>query len=477
MDSNQIIKYIKTFLLAMLLYFLVYNILRRKVDLYNPILTIISARKELFIWVSIFYLWKLYFQKKLDIHKYISDGLLEFMIVALVVLIIYSFVMSFVKWFGLTGFVLTVRYEFLWYIIFVICYLIGSKINIWEIKRLDYRYTNIIKWMIVLSLFWYLAIIFKPQLLKPFGYDHTVYEWEIWAKPPAAYYSNLDHGPVRNQYLFERPTYFGFWLIVFWPMFFLLELKWKKYEETWLWRVLYIFAIGSTLSRGAWISFLGQNIIMIYILYHDRVDEFVKKFKKYRIFLSIWIIGIFTVGFVWLFGWGRRFSTTWHLNAIVQSIKYFANAPIFGNGPSTAWPASHRLAPKTAKQFAIPGQESLKWFNPENQYLQILIQFGLIWSIFWFMIYIYINIVWLSLALPRLRKKLINIDNISITSWINKTVYNTILWCSLWIIWLSIMWFFLGGFAEYTSVYPVMILMWLNLSTIRYWKDNYDSKQ
>lgn len=473
---NLVIKYLKTFLLWMLLYFVIYNVLKWKIDLYNPVLTLLSARKELLVWVSVYYLIRLYIQKQLNIYRYVSDGLLEFMVVLLAVLIAYSFVMSFVDWLGIKWFILAVRYEFLWYIIFVICYVIGSKINVTEIKRLDYRYTNIIKRMLVLSIVWYIAIIFKPQALKPLWYDYNVYEGKIGSKPPAAYYSDLDHGAVRNQFLFERPIYFGFWLIVFWPMFFLLELKWKKTKDTWLWWGLYILAIGSTLWRGAWISFFGQNIILIYILYHDRVDEFVKRFKKYRWIFLIWIWGVAVIFVYALFGWWRRFSTTWHLNALVQSVKYFGNAPIFGNWPWAAGPASHRLAPASAQKFAIPGQEDLKWFNPENQYLQTLIQFGIVGSIFWFIIYIYMNIVWLSFALPRLRKKLSKIDNLFVTSTLNKTVYNTIVGLSLWIVWLSIMWFFLGSFSEYTSVYPAMVLLAINLSTIRYWQDNYNNK-
>ena len=473
---DNIIKYIKWFLISLLLYFLVYNILRWKFDLYSPILTVISARKELSIWIGIYYIVRLYIWSHINFKKYISDGLLEFIVLILSILLAYSFVMSFIVWSGIKWFVFAVRYEFLWYIVFALSYVIWSKIKTWEIKHLDYRYTNLIKRILVLSVLRYTVIVLKPQAIKVFWYDHNVYEWIIWAKPPAAYYSHLNEWAVRNQFLFERPIYYGFWLIMFWPMFYLLELKWKKYKDTWLWWWLYIFAVVTTFGRGAWLAFMGQSILLIYINHHDNIDKIFIKFRKYWFYIIIWLAWFGYIGAVTMFGWGRRFSTTWHINAIVQWTKYRQNAPIFGNGPATAWPASHRLKPDIVSKFQIPGQELLKWFNPENQYLQTLIQFGLIGWLFRFILYIYLNIVWLSFVFSRIRRKLYKIDNLRVTDNINKTIYQTAVWLSVGILWLSFMWLFLGSFSEYTTVYPAMVLMALNLSAIRYWQDNYQNK-
>ncbi|MDR2415239.1 MAG: hypothetical protein LBD75_01110 [Candidatus Peribacteria bacterium] len=47
-----------------------------------------------------------------------------------------------------------------------------------------------------------------PNGLKFFGYDHFTFEGTIGARPPAAYYTLINKGFVRNQFLFERPISF-----------------------------------------------------------------------------------------------------------------------------------------------------------------------------------------------------------------------------------------------------------------------------
>ncbi|MDR2190897.1 MAG: hypothetical protein LBP53_07160 [Candidatus Peribacteria bacterium] len=47
-----------------------------------------------------------------------------------------------------------------------------------------------------------------PNGLKFFGYNHFAFEGTVGARPPAAYYTLINKGFVRNQFLFERPTSF-----------------------------------------------------------------------------------------------------------------------------------------------------------------------------------------------------------------------------------------------------------------------------
>lgn len=473
MNSEKVIKYIKAFLITIILYFLVYNILKWRFDLYNSLLTLYSLQKEIYIWLAIYYILKLRRNKHINIRRYITDGLLEFMIVIVCILLWYSFIMSFVTWNGIVWFALSVKYEFMPYILLIISYILWSKISATETKKLNLRFTNFIKWIIILSLFWYVAIIFKPQAAKIFWYDANVYEWNIWSKPPAAYYNNLDNGAVRNQFLFERPIYFGFWLVMFWPIFFLLEIKNKKREDAIFWTGIYVLNIISTFSRGAWLAFVGQNILLIYIAHHDQIDKLFVKLKKYIILIILWAVWFMAAVWFIMFGGGRRFSTTGHIEAIKQSVKYVANAPIFGNGPATAGPASHWLKPEIVSKFQIPWQENLKWFNPENQYLQIMIQFGIIWFVARFALYIYINLIWFSLPLKWLRERLKPIDNISISLQTNKIIYMSLLWLSIWVVWLSFMGLFLGAFSEDSTNYPAMLLLWLNLAALTYGQDEY----
>jgi len=80
-------------------------------------------------------------------------------------------------------------------------------------------------------------LYFMPNLLKFFGYDWLIYEGTIGSRPPAAYYTQINKGFVRNQFLFERPISFGFWLIGFFPVFALGFLKNLSLKKKILWTI------------------------------------------------------------------------------------------------------------------------------------------------------------------------------------------------------------------------------------------------
>lgn len=60
----------------------------------------------------------------------------------------------------------------------------------------------------------------------------------------------------------------------------------------------------------------------------------------------------------------RSFSNTGHVQLFLQGWEMFTESPIIGKGAGHVGPASH--------------WDGGLAFNPENQYLQILIEFGLI---------------------------------------------------------------------------------------------------
>jgi len=87
----------------------------------------------------------------------------------------------------------------------------------------------------------------------------------------------MTSGIQRNQFVFERPITFGFWLVAFWPLFFVIVLKRKPLSHTWLWRGAYAGAIILTFSRAAWLSRLIQLVFLIYWTYQSQFQRYLRK--------------------------------------------------------------------------------------------------------------------------------------------------------------------------------------------------------
>ena len=100
----------------------------------------------------------------------------------------------------------------------------------------------------------------------------------------------------------------------------------------------------------------------------------------------------------------RVFSDSGHIALVKESIKLFKEKPLFGYGPASAWPASHWYCSNKAEteicqkiqQINIRTQNtSLKWFNTENQYLQILVEFGIVWLVLWLGLFLFLALYWI----------------------------------------------------------------------------------
>ncbi|USN55712.1 MAG: hypothetical protein H6765_03865 [Candidatus Peribacteria bacterium] len=78
----------------------------------------------------------------------------------------------------------------------------------------------------------YLIIAIKPGTLKLLGYDNYVFEGTVGYQPPAAYYTEINQGLTRNQFIFERPVSRGFFLVALWALFFFLFLYRQPLSST-----------------------------------------------------------------------------------------------------------------------------------------------------------------------------------------------------------------------------------------------------
>ncbi|HKL44469.1 MAG TPA: O-antigen ligase family protein [Candidatus Absconditabacterales bacterium] len=366
----------KIFLGVLLLQFFLQTFVTFGIGLESGFWTLVWMWKEfLIVGLSIFVIWFLAKKYKKDkLEKLWEDFPLKTFVFMFFVTLLVAFIMSIFQS-NIVNFVLSVRYSmfgfFIFLLFFVVSYLFFDK----KSENLLKRYNKIIKWVLVGALFWWIVIRLVPSTLRHFGYNQWNFEGDVGIRPPAAYYTQYKEGFVRNQFLFERPISLGFFLVVFWPLFFVSILYRKSYKNWLLRGGLYGLILLSTFSRAAWGAWFLQTMIMFLILYG-------KDWKKLaiRVFLPIFLL----VGLISYFGHdqilNREYSNTGHLNEVKIALQKVGESPFFGKGAASAGPASHHL-----------GED--KEYNPENQYLQIRIEYGLLAFLGWMFLYVYLHLI------------------------------------------------------------------------------------
>jgi len=262
-------------------------------------------------------------------------------------------------------------------------------------------------------------------------YDQWTYEWEVWFQPPAVYYTQYNEWFVRNQFVFERPISLWFFLLVFWPLFF-VTILYKKWPKSWIfWWWLYGLILLSTFSRAARWAWIIQTIVMFLFLYWNN-------WKK--LFLYFFVPTLLLLGVVTYYGRDqiihRQYSNTGHVKEVLLAIEKIKDSWFLGRGAASAWPASHHLW-------------EWKAYNPENQYLQIWIEYWLIAFIGWMFLYIYLHLIgfwaWKKYNIVKESKEM-------------KHMSLVLLAFSLWLFGLSIEGMVLHSFVDRMIVYPFVTL-------------------
>ena len=387
---------------------------------------IIWLWKEFFIIVFFFYLCYLVITKKQykTLFKDKSILWLEILFLLQVILAFLINILILKTW--ISQFILAFKYDFLGFLIFFIFVNLSQFLDHKFIKKILFFFGKVLKIVLISAIFWYALILLKPSFLYNLWYDNNIYEWTAWQRPPAVYKTQQYYGYPRNQFLFERPISFGFFLVAFWPLFYLLYIRSDKSKNKYLRLAMYGLNIILTFSRAAWWAWFVQ-IILIGLLFHA------KDLKKFIIkFLLPFIIAAVIIWVVWYKQIiSRDFSNTWHLQLLKQWFTMFLENPLFGKWAWYVWPASH--------WWGIA-------FNPENQYIQILIEFGIIIFIFWMLIYAFLNMYpIIKFIKVKYKENMIFLITLSI-----------------WMIWLSIQWFVLHSFVDRMIVYPFMLLLGLS---------------
>ncbi len=278
-----------------------------------------------------------------------------------IALIIFSVWVSFLAWQSISNMMIGFKYWFFYLLIF----LTASFVWFVWIKKLGAKqmhwFQYFLIWIVMFGFLWQIMKMIKPELFMNIWYGKFD-DFYFWANPPIYYLTGFEW-TTRWQWLFSGPNNYGYFLIAFLP---LILLWWntglKKLKDIFtnplqnlsiLFVALRILAIALTLSRAAIIG-----VVLIFaLLAKDRIREHKK--------ISVWILIALILWIAWL-SILKSESTIWHIQAKLAYVWEIIDNPL-GHGLGSAGPAIHH-----------------EWtMLPENYFMQVMLDIGTVWFIFW----------------------------------------------------------------------------------------------
>lgn len=458
--TKRLLLLCKIFCIGLLLQFFLNTFVTYELWLTWPVWTWVWLWKEIII-VGI--TWLLLFMGLR--YKKIREMLLtmpiwKFIILLVVTLWCILWISLFVTHVGIGNYIISIRYALIGFFIFAIFFAVAwvwfsdneSSIIPW--------YNKVIKRVLWLSLGWWAMLRLIPNMLKFFWYNQFGIEWTMGEAPPAVYHTDYNKWYVRNQFLFERPIGFWFFLIAFWPLFF-FQVIYRKKKWTILWYgFLYGVLVLSTFSRAALWVWLLQTWILLLLTY-----------RKYLLKWVIFVPWILVLSLLWLFVYKkisvRIYSDVGHIKLLQEGLAIAKDNLIFWWWAWYAGPASHQICYENTNAICTKIHEintkhqiPTVGYNPENQYLQILIEYGSIWFLWWLILYFYLHIIGLKAYLSATKKDTHHSKK-------EKMYAYMLFGFSLWILGLSIEWLVLHSFVDRMIVYPFMALFWITYALYR----------
>lgn len=391
--------------------------------------------------------------------------IIKFVIVFLITAIVTFIISIFIKKVWMWNYILSVKYDLLGFFIFILSFIVAWIFLKIEDFKIITRYNQLFKTALVWSFFWWIMVWLIPNFLKFFGYNQFNFEWTIWSRPPAAYYTLINQWYVRNQFLFERPISFGFFLIALRPVFFFSVLKSRSKKEMRGRSLFYGLMVVSTLSRAAIWVWLGITIIMILLMNFNRIKKIFRKLVIPVVIILFWV-GYFYKPLII-----RQHSNIGHTKLLTEWLWIIGKNPIFGRGAWYAWPASHQICYKNpwntiCDQIKVINNKyeiSTIGFNPENQYIQIWIEYGVFGFIWWIIMFVWLHLIGYKARIDENKKNFSK--SIRAHSWV-------IIWFALGLFGLAIEWLVLHSFVDRMIVYPFMALF--GLAYALYYKETHE---
>lgn len=423
---------IKIFFIGLVLQFILHTFVTFQLWRDNIFRKVMRSWKELWIMWAIALIWSRWYNTRTKMREFrdtfpLKKYVIIFGATILIVLIGWLFITKVWLW----NTIVSLRYSMTGFALFIIgCILAIIYIKENSIKR-ELWYTKFIKYLLIWGLVWRRLVYFLPAFIELFWYNQHVYEWQVWMQPPAAYYTDIKEWMVRNQFLFERPIHWWMFLVMFWPLFFIVAIRNKSIQSQLMRGSIYGLNILSTVSRAAWIAWIVQTAILLAISNRQQT----KKMIIYWFIPALIALGWFTYrakdAII-----HRSSSNLWHIKYTLTAIQKVWEKPIRWRWPWIAWPASHH-------------RSDVQSYNPENQYLQIWLEYGVLWLGWRLYLYLRLHVIGYR-SYRRLEEEKLTKEQ-RYQSWV-------IIALSLWLLGLSIEWFFLHSFVDRMIVYPSMLL-------------------
>lgn len=447
-----VIQILWALLIGLILHFVVYNFVTFVLGLSGGLFSAVRMRKEIGVWLLCAIVWYQIYLHRFDIHSCVlpilpldrltkNPQIRRLIVFVLCITLVRSLISAWYTDTSVTTYILALRYDFLGFILWLCCIYLSQYLHTRQIQSFFTVYLWIVKIVLMLWLCRYVILVIKPGVLKLAGYTTKIYEGEVGKQPPAVYYTQQFQWYARNQFVFERPIHYGFRLVAMWPFFFMRYLRRKSREHTSVWWILYGLNIVTTFSRAARWVWILQTIVLVLYTYRKNVHIYL---KKIIIPLICGAVILSVIGYQQIID--RDYSNTGHLNLLMQGLGYVADHRIVGLGPGSVWPASYH-----------------EWwleFNPENQFVQILIEFGIVWFVWWMIVYGFFSLFGLQYRNDFLNRKKKHISPSTLMA-----VASSISMCGL-----AISGLVLHSFVDRMIVLPIMILVWLSIGWKLYHK-------
>ena len=353
---QKFIKYFfKNFLILMAAYHIIITVLWYGMIWWNS-QTYISFFRDA-LWILFVWIVSISFSEK--IGEYLKKW--KKVWIWFIILIWFGVLISFLKWTSISNMMIWIKYWF-WYLLI---FLTASFVWFVWIKNFGKKELSWIQYFLMFTMLagflWQIMKIVLPDFFMNLWYG-KLDDYYYWANPPI-YYLTWYEGTMRRQWIFAGPNNYWYFLVAFLPLILLLWgngflwlkdfIKNPRKNLNFLLVVLWLLAIWLTLSRAA----ILWTVLIFILLWKN----WIKKHKK----LSIWIFAVIIAGIVWL-SFLKSESTLWHINAKFAYVWDIVDHPLW-YGLGSSGPAVHH-----------------EWtMLPENYFMQIMLDIGTVWFIFW----------------------------------------------------------------------------------------------
>jgi hypothetical protein len=376
----------------------------------------------------------------------------------LVLLLLWSGIVSFgVYDQPITDWLVAIRYDFFPFVVLLVVWWLCAIKPIWASKFFVWC-VGLLKVLLIVWLLWYLLISLVPAWIEWLWYSREVWQRWLESEPPVRYLTNVWRWYIRNQWVFGGPVSWWLYLLVFWPLFLvkgIQTLRVKGYSRSSLWVVLYVVSLVLSFSRVVWLLFVVESVIVLGFVYGRWTWwVFIKQGWKVITTLCLGVAAsVFLVRWLWPADvpvaenrdqWlrERELSDKGHVELFLEWVDHLTLSPIYGWGAWSAGPASYRVDAATG---SLADQY---FFNTENQYLQIWVEW------WWVGLFLYLVLLLLIIVCSLFpHKKTDTFGNIDQVSF----------WLGIGFVWLMAAWMLQHSLVDVQVMMSFMILLWVSL--------------